>query len=129
MAAPVLFLLRPTLSAMGPILPMDLILATGLILATLSVVWVHRVIEIANDVVDALCGSRKCNWNRGHQYNGSSSAKQSSTYRKSRHLIVLLDWPGAKIARRSISYVGERDESGQGRKLLSRLYFNVYEAS
>jgi hypothetical protein len=70
MAAPVLFLLRPTLSAMGPILPMDLILAT------LSVVWVHRVIEIANDVVDALCGSRMCNWNRGHQYNGSSSAKQ-----------------------------------------------------
>jgi len=80
MAAPVLFLLRPTLSAMGPILPMDLILATGLILATLSVVWVHRVIEIANDVVDALCGSRMCNWNRGHQYNCSSSAKQSSTH-------------------------------------------------
>ena len=55
-------------------------LATGLILATLSVVWVHRVIEIANDVVDALCGSRMCNWNRGHQYNGSSSAKQSNTH-------------------------------------------------
>jgi hypothetical protein len=72
MAAPVLFLLRPTLSAMGPILPMDLILATGLMLATglilapLGVVWAHRVIEIANDVVDALCGSRMCNWNRGH---------------------------------------------------------------
>jgi hypothetical protein len=55
-------------------------LATGLILATLSVVWVHRVIEIANDVVDALCGSRMRNWNRGHQYNGSSSAKQSNTH-------------------------------------------------
>jgi hypothetical protein len=82
---PVLSLLRPTVSAAGLILPadlmlaMDLILATGLILATLSVVWVHRVIEIADDVVDALCGSRMCNWNRGHQYNGSSSAKQSST--------------------------------------------------
>ena len=49
MAAPVLFLLRPTLSAMGPMLPMDLILATGLILATLSVVWIHRVIEVANE--------------------------------------------------------------------------------
>jgi hypothetical protein len=49
MAAPVLFLLRPTLSAMGPMLPMDLILATGLILATLSVVWIHCVIEVANE--------------------------------------------------------------------------------
>jgi hypothetical protein len=54
---PVLSLLRPTVSAAGLILPADLMLATGLILATLSVVWVHRVIEIANDVVDALCGS------------------------------------------------------------------------
>jgi len=70
---PVLSLLRPTVSAA------DLMLATALILATLSVSWVHRVIEIANDVVDALCGSRMCNWNRGHQYNGSSTAKQSKT--------------------------------------------------
>jgi hypothetical protein len=35
---PVLSLLRPTVSAAGLILPADLMLATGLILATLSVV-------------------------------------------------------------------------------------------
>src|SRR5689334_3458063 len=48
MAAPVLFLLRPTLSAMGPILPTELILAAGLILATLSVAGVHYVVEVTN---------------------------------------------------------------------------------
>jgi hypothetical protein len=46
-AVPVLSLLRPTLSAAGLILPM------------LSVVWVHCVIEVANDVVDA-CAEAGC---------------------------------------------------------------------
>jgi hypothetical protein len=109
-------------------------LATGLILATLSVVWVHRVIEVANDVVEALGGSRMCNWNCGHQCDGSSGAKGFGTYRKSRHLLVLLELAGSEDRppfnkRCSISYVGKRDESGQGRKLLSRMYFNVYETS
>ena len=66
MAAPVLFLLRPTLSAMGPILPTELILAAGLILATLSVAWVHCVVEVTNDVVEALRGSGMRNRNCGH---------------------------------------------------------------
>jgi hypothetical protein len=35
------------------ILPTDLILPAGLILATLNIVWVHCVIEVANDVVEA----------------------------------------------------------------------------
>jgi hypothetical protein len=54
MAAPVLFLLRPTLSAMG------------LILATLSVAWVDCVVEVTNDIVEALRGSAMCNRNCGH---------------------------------------------------------------
>jgi hypothetical protein len=60
MAAPVLFLLRPTLSATGPILP------TELILATLSVAWVDCVVEVTNDIVEALRGSAMCNRNCGH---------------------------------------------------------------
>ena len=66
MAAPILFLLRPTLSAMGPILPTELILAAGLILATLSVAWVHCVVGVTNDVVEALRGSGMRNRNCGH---------------------------------------------------------------
>jgi hypothetical protein len=133
---PVLSLLRPTVSAAGLILPADLMLATGLILATLSVVWVHRVIEVANDVVEALGGSRMCNWNCGHQCDGSSGAKEFGTYRISRHLLVLLELAGSGLElagsedrspfnkRCSISYMGKRDESGHGRKLLIRVYFN-----
>jgi hypothetical protein len=52
----------------------------GLIVATLSVVWVHCIIEIANDVVEVLRGSGMCDWNCGHQYEGSSAAKQPSTH-------------------------------------------------
>jgi hypothetical protein len=66
MAVLVLFLPRPTLSAAGLIRPTGLILAAGLILTTLSVAWVHCVIEIANDVVEALRGSGMCNWNCSH---------------------------------------------------------------
>ena len=54
------------------------ILAAGLIAATLSVAWIHCVIGVANDVVEALCGSRMCNLNCGHKYDGSSGAKQPS---------------------------------------------------
>jgi hypothetical protein len=79
-APPVLPILRPTLSVTGLILPTDLILSAGLILATLNIVWVHCVIEVANDVVEALRGSRMCNWNCGHHYDRSSGAEQSSTH-------------------------------------------------
>jgi hypothetical protein len=41
-------------------------LATGLILATLSVVWVHCVVAGTNDVVEALRGSGMRNRNCGH---------------------------------------------------------------
>ena len=85
MAVLVLFLPRPTLSAAGLIRPTGLILAAGLILTTLSVVWVHCVIEIANDVVEALRGSGMCNWNCSHKYDGSSGAKQPSIHREFSH--------------------------------------------
>jgi hypothetical protein len=75
MAAPVLFLLRPTLSAMGPILPTELILAVGLILATLSVAGVHYLVEVTNDIVEALRGSGMCNRKCDHWCDGSSGAK------------------------------------------------------
>ena len=62
----------------GLILATELILPTGAIVATLRVIWVHCVIEVANDVVETLRGSRKCAGIAVIRYGGSSGAKQVS---------------------------------------------------
>jgi hypothetical protein len=118
MAAPVLFLLRPTLSAMGPILPTELILAVGLILATLSVAGVHYVVEVLRTISLRPCAEAGCA--TGSAIIGAMApAAQSSLVRIENFAIY---WPSEKW--QTIRVRNKRckvaKEKRQARKLLSR---------
>jgi hypothetical protein len=77
--APVLPLFRLTVVVAGLVLPAKLILSASLILSALSVVRVHCVIEVANNVVKALSGSWMGSGNCQDQCDSSRGAKQSRT--------------------------------------------------